>query len=367
MDHNNDFDKYENIDLYEYKKIRKKERIKSTFVNTEDSNRARDEVWNLLLTKSESTSNNVFQRMSYHTFMPKPNMEDAVANEASILLYESQRRFLQSVDHSIREGQNVMHLDLSSAYLTALATIKHSLKFNTKYPLEFLNEVNDIKNVPRHYYVLEDKFNIIKIRLKMPYDSRLNIFTPNNKIRYKDKEISDTNLPDYGEEVAVRLELFVNKEYNIDSWMSFTQIFKDYEIDYQRIEVFTYDLIDRKQTFDLEQVKELLEKLKSMNKYEKGNYKKAMVSFTGQLMNVDPGKRLLMLLSCEEVMRRVYIDLSSKTKVYGLQIDGVYFEPYNWTKDNSPSKIAYRIGTHVYRIDPNNYSEQLESRRLDDE
>lgn len=362
---------YDELSYYEYKNQRRSEKKRTRGRKTEKltteqilealrEEEVKQNIWKYLLNTQE-TDTNAFQDFHFHSYIPKPHPDDKDANEAQILILEAQRRFLQMLDPSIVDGQKVYHMDLSSAYLTSLANIKHSLKFNTKYPLPEVWDLNrDRANSPIHEYVLKDKFNIIKIRLDMPYDSRLNMFAPNTKIKYKGKAVDTQNQPRYGEIVQVRLELFVSNLYNIDSWDAFTTIFKDYYLDFKKVDVFTYDYVERRELFDMTDVRLLLETMKEESDPKERLYmKKAIVSFTGQLMNIDPGRRLIMLASNEEVMRRLYIILSKYTTVYGIQIDGIYFEPFDWPEYATPLDILYTIGNQVYGKFPSKYTKDI--------
>lgn len=352
-------DRYDKLNLYEYKRKRKEEKAKkSKSKGITDSKYPfiRETVWNYLLDNFD-TGYNSYQAFATYKYLPKPNPSDVDTNDAYITILESQRRFLQNKEESFIEGSVLQHLDLNSAYLTALSNIKDSLKFNTSYKLNEINDLRfDFQNNPIHHYLVEDLFNIIKVTCTMPYDSKINLFAPNNKIMYNGKEVSPSNVPQIGDTVAVRFELFVSQKYNLDAWVTWQEIFKDWDITYKRVTVYTYDYIQRRQMFNIEDVKNLLDEMKLLSKSEKVMYKQAIVSFTGQLINIDPGRRLIMIASMEEVMRRIYTFLSRRTTVVGTQIDGIKFESYEWEDDESPVDIAWHFGKKVYNLDDSVYS-----------
>lgn len=336
------------LSIYEWEQLKREQRNKNRRKLDEFEKETREEVWNYLLGNRYPEKYNAYQAYAMHAYHIKPNPRDGEHNAGAIAVREAQGKFIQLKDIAVNPSEDLYHLDLNSAYITALANIKHTLKYVASYELDEVTRLSrDDYFKWVHEYVLPEKFNIIKVNCTMPYNKYLNMFTPNTKIRYKNKPVHDANIPPYGAIVNVRVELFVNRKYSIDSWKHWTEWFKDYDINYSSVRVFVYDMIPRKRLFTLSKITALQDSMKQMDQAKKKYTKAAMVSLTGMLANVDPGRRLIMIATSEEVIRRLYERLTKETHVVGVQVDGLFFHPYEWRVN--PTQLAYEIGSQVFR------------------
>lgn len=338
-------ERYDNLSLYDYKKLRKEEKSKVSkpkALKNKFRDEARDIVWNYLLDNKNPDKYNAHQTFFTHSYQNKPDPDDLDSNQGAINLLESQRRFFQMKDTLDTSSKVLHHMDLNSAYIFALSNIKHSLKYSFKHKIEHLND-----------YVYSDKFfHIIKIRCTIPYDHRLNMFIPNTKMRFKGKPVGNTNQPNYGDKVEATLELFINIKYKINALDTWNSIVEYMDIDYKSITVWCYDLVPRNEIFNTDDVKELLSILDlnnpNMNPLEKLDWKLALTSFTGMLQHIDPGRRLLMLITCEEIMRQIYTKISLYSRVYSITIDGILYEPWNELEFIPARELGHNIIRNIY-------------------
>lgn len=344
-------DAYKGMSIYEYQIKRAKEKKeKGSYKLTEKDSLVREYTWNHLF--KNDTQYNSYQRFRTYTFLPKPNPKDIEENEGALLLYEAQRRFLQYKNPEYTPGIDLKHLDLTSAYAVSLAGLDKSLKFYTSY------ETQTFENIEECFQ--RGFFHIVDVKLKMPYVSTLHLYAPNNRIKYKGKVLSDFNIAPQGAPVTVSLKLLQSDKLGIHSLEHFLKDLENECVDYEivNIKITAYQLIQREALYEFDTLYELMQDMKKMPKEERSSYKGALVSFTGMLMNIDPGMRLLMLGRCEEVIHQIRnLMLESNLDIWGIQIDGIYYTSNdNWERNiNLAKNKISSILSNVYRMNINRY------------
>jgi len=313
------------MDLYEYKSLRKQERKankpKVTFKERKPvSNEFMQSIWHTLLGPTD-TSYNAYQRLSSRTFIPKPNPREVDANEGAIAIYEAQRRFMQYKNLMHLPYSPLKHLDLTSAYATVLSGINRSLKYFMSYIFTDINKINNALD--------KSKFYIIDIKTKASYDPLINLYAPNTKIKFNGKQVSDQNIPTLGGEVDVRFKLLQSDALNINGFKYFLDdVYNTYIQIYDfEITIHAYNLKYRPNLIDYENLRKLLDDTKEIiDKQVRIDTKIAIVAFTGTLLHIDPGMRLIMLGRTEEIIHRFKRKLSELgAEIEGVQVDAIYY------------------------------------------
>jgi small nuclear ribonucleoprotein (snRNP)-like protein len=338
------------MDLYEYKALRKQERKankpKVTFKERRKvSNEFMQSIWHKLLGATD-TSYNAYQRMSTHTFLPKPNPREVDANEGAIAIYEAQRRFMQYKNPMHLPYSPVKHLDLTSAYATVLSGINRSLKYFMTYHFTDINKINNALD--------KNKFYIIDIKSKVSYDPLINLYAPNTKIKFNGRTVSDQNIPYLGGEVDVRFRLLQSEALNIFGFRYFlddvyNQLIQIYDFE---ITIHAYDLKYRPSLIDYDDLRKLLDETKQIiDKEVRIDTKIAIVAFTGTLIHIDPGMRLIMLGRTEEIIHRFKRKLSELgAEIEGVQVDAIYY-----IGPDMSEKYMMHVINEVTGIDVYNY------------
>lgn len=311
------------LDLYSYlnqRRVDRKEiKPKVKIVKKKPNNALNEMVWNYLL-KNE-TEYNAYQIYHYHTFLPKPNPKEVDSNEGAIAIYEAQRRFMQYKNPMHLPNTPVRHLDLTSAYATVLSGISNSITFFMKHKYTSFEKISNCFK--------DDLFYIVNIKAWIYYDPIINLYAPNTKIKYKNKPISVYNMPSIGEVVYVDAKLLQSKALNIYGFKYFMDDVYNNLIDVieKEITINAYNIVKRKKIFEYERLHQLLVETKQeVDRQVRIDTKIALVTFTGLLLHIDPGMRLIMLGKTEEIIHRFRLKLTQNgAEVEGVQIDAVYY------------------------------------------
>ncbi len=311
------------LDLYSYLNKRRLERKelkpKVKIVKKKPNNALNEMVWNYLL-KNE-TEYNAYQIYHYHTFLPKPNPKEVDSNEGAIAIYESQRRFMQYKNPMHLPNTPLRHLDLTSAYATVLSGISNSITFFMKHKYTSFKKISNCFK--------DNLFYIVNIKAWIYYDPIINLYAPNTKIRYNNKPISVYNMPRVGEVVHVDAKLLQSKELNIYGFKYFMDDVYNNLIDVIEKEIIinVYNIVKRPKIFEYERLHQLLQETKLVvDRQTRIDTKIALVTFTGLLLHIDPGMRLIMLGKTEEIIHRFRLKLAQKgAEVEGVQVDAIYY------------------------------------------
>lgn len=330
-------DKYAGLSIYEYKNTRKIEKNAISKPKlAPETIMMREKIWNKLL-KNTGEDFNSYQVFRTHAYVANPNPNEAEENEGAINILESQRRFMQYKNPEFIPGKKLKHLDLTSAYATALAGLDKSLKFFTSFELDSFSSAKDACG-PKH-------FNIVDFKIKTSYDTWFNLYAPNTRIMYKYKKVSDTNVPPAGSEVWISFKLLQSEIMNIRGLQHFMDDLVRHKTEYEivKLKVSTYNIIKREAIYQYHELDNILQESKKLNKVDRVNVKSAIVAFTGMLMNIDPGMRLIMLARSEEIIHQIRNHLlTAGVDIWGVQIDGIYYTSNQWF-DKYPDHFENRI------------------------
>lgn len=329
--------------LIEYNRRKKLEKANKTKTPlTESEKEMREFIWSHLLEAKEGQ--NAYQALSKHVYLPKPNPREEEINQGYITIHEAQSRFMQTKSGSFVPGTTLEHLDLTSAYATALADLETSLKYKTSYKLNDLEFILDDLH--------EDYMNVVDVRIKMLYTPTINLYAPNTKMIRKSRPVNDHNVPKSGEEIEVNIKLLQSKSMKINGLQHFLVDLENEFIitKYISVKVTAYDYIERPKLYTYDELNLLLHAIKLMNKQQRSDAKAALVSLSGMLKHIDPSMRLIMLGKCEEIIHMIragLIDMGAE--ILGVQIDAIYYLESDWMKSH-PNEIKSYIKTAIVNV-----------------
>lgn len=334
------------LDLYSYLNMRRVERKslkpKVKIVKKKPNNELNEMIWNYLL--KNDTEYNAYQKFHYHAFLPKPNPKEVDSNEGAIAIYEAQRRFMQYKNPMHLPNTPVRHLDLTSAYATVLSGINKSITFFMKHKYATFDKISNCFK--------DDLFYIVNIKARVLYDPIINLYAPNTKIRFNNKPISVYNMPSLGDVVYMDAKLLYSKALNIYGFKYFVDDVYNNLIDIVEhdITILAYNIVKRPKIYTYDHLHQLLVETKQeVDRQTRIDTKIALVTFTGLLLHVDPGMRLIMLGKTEEIIHRFRLKLIEKgAEVEGVQIDAIYYIGPDLSNQYMMSVINQVTGIDVF-------------------